>query len=103
MIKIGRNEPCPCGSGKKFKKCHIGREDELTLDGISEFTREMSDRITNLSEVKHGRTVEMMDSLDIYELTGSTMGIRFIDLKLYSDMNFLGGTHVALGDTLVQE
>lgn len=19
--KIGRNEPCPCGSGKKFKKC----------------------------------------------------------------------------------
>jgi preprotein translocase subunit SecA len=20
--KIGRNEPCPCGSGKKFKHCH---------------------------------------------------------------------------------
>ena len=20
--KIGRNEPCPCGSGKKFKVCH---------------------------------------------------------------------------------
>ncbi|MES9980019.1 MAG: YchJ family metal-binding protein, partial [Candidatus Thiodiazotropha sp. 6PLUC5] len=19
--KVGRNEPCPCGSGKKFKKC----------------------------------------------------------------------------------
>lgn len=19
--KIGRNEPCPCGSGKKYKKC----------------------------------------------------------------------------------
>ena len=22
--KIGRNDPCPCGSGKKFKKCHGG-------------------------------------------------------------------------------
>ena len=22
MPKVGRNEPCPCGSGKKFKKCH---------------------------------------------------------------------------------
>jgi len=22
--KIGRNEPCPCGSGKKYKKCHGG-------------------------------------------------------------------------------
>ena len=20
--RIGRNEPCPCGSGKKYKQCH---------------------------------------------------------------------------------
>jgi preprotein translocase subunit SecA len=20
--KAGRNDPCPCGSGKKYKKCH---------------------------------------------------------------------------------
>ena len=20
--KVGRNDPCPCGSGKKHKKCH---------------------------------------------------------------------------------
>jgi uncharacterized protein len=25
MVKVGRNAPCPCGSGVKFKKCH-GRE-----------------------------------------------------------------------------
>ena len=25
MRKIGRNEPCPCGSGKKYKKCCLGR------------------------------------------------------------------------------
>jgi len=24
MPKVGRNDPCPCGSGKKFKKCHGG-------------------------------------------------------------------------------
>ena len=23
--KIGRNEKCPCGSGKKYKKCCIGK------------------------------------------------------------------------------
>jgi hypothetical protein len=22
--KVGRNKPCPCGSGKKYKKCHGG-------------------------------------------------------------------------------
>jgi len=22
FVPVGRNEPCPCGSGKKYKKCH---------------------------------------------------------------------------------
>ncbi|MDQ3222320.1 MAG: SEC-C metal-binding domain-containing protein [Gemmatimonadota bacterium] len=22
MPEAGRNDPCPCGSGKKYKKCH---------------------------------------------------------------------------------
>jgi preprotein translocase subunit SecA len=26
MPKVGRNDPCPCGSGKKYKKCHGGNE-----------------------------------------------------------------------------
>ena len=24
--KVGRNDPCPCGSGKKFKHCHAGKD-----------------------------------------------------------------------------
>jgi preprotein translocase subunit SecA len=30
-VKIGRNDACPCGSGKKFKNCHgvPGKENEL--------------------------------------------------------------------------
>lgn len=26
--KIGRNDPCPCGSGKKYKKCCLGKADD---------------------------------------------------------------------------
>lgn len=26
LPKIGRNDQCPCGSGKKFKACHLGEE-----------------------------------------------------------------------------
>ncbi len=26
--KVGRNDPCPCGSGKKFKKCCLSRQEE---------------------------------------------------------------------------
>lgn len=25
-VKVGRNEPCPCGSGKKYKKCCWGKD-----------------------------------------------------------------------------
>ncbi len=24
--RVGRNDPCPCGSGKKFKKCCMEKE-----------------------------------------------------------------------------
>jgi uncharacterized protein YecA (UPF0149 family) len=24
--KIGRNDPCPCGSGKKYKKCCLNKD-----------------------------------------------------------------------------
>ncbi len=28
--KRGRNDPCPCGTGAKFKKCH-GAPDRMTV------------------------------------------------------------------------
>jgi hypothetical protein len=28
VVRIGRNDPCPCGSGKKFKKCCLAKEQE---------------------------------------------------------------------------
>ena len=30
MEKVGRNDPCPCGSGKKYKNCHYGQEAKKT-------------------------------------------------------------------------
>jgi hypothetical protein len=90
MKKIGRNDPCPCGSGKKFKKCHMGREDELILDGMGEISVEMSAQITSLPQVNYGRSKEMADGLDLLELTGNAIGIRFVDLTSYADLNIFG-------------
>lgn len=28
MVELGRNEPCHCGSGKKYKKCHLLKDEE---------------------------------------------------------------------------
>lgn len=35
-MKIGRNDPCPCGSGKKYKNCCLPKKEEL-LEGMREF------------------------------------------------------------------
>jgi hypothetical protein len=29
--RIGRNDLCPCGSGKKYKHCHEGKGNALTV------------------------------------------------------------------------
>ncbi len=31
MSAVGRNDPCPCGSGKKYKKCCLPRDEALAL------------------------------------------------------------------------
>jgi len=42
--KVGRNDPCPCGSGRKYKKCHL-RSDEAARRAAGE-----PDTVHNLDE-----------------------------------------------------
>lgn len=34
MTEIGRNRPCPCGSGLKYKRYCLHREDDVALDAL---------------------------------------------------------------------
>jgi hypothetical protein len=34
MKKIGRNERCPCGSGKKYKQCHLAADEQRRRESI---------------------------------------------------------------------
>ncbi len=34
MPKIGRNDPCPCGSGKKYKQCHLPIEEATAAEQL---------------------------------------------------------------------
>ena len=72
----------------------MGKEDELVLNGLEETSiEEMGARITSLPQVHYGRSREMMDALDIKVLTGQSIGVRFVDLKAYTDLNLIGGIH----------
>lgn len=35
-MKVGRNDPCPCGSGKKYKKCCMEKDNIIQLNKILE-------------------------------------------------------------------
>ena len=36
-MKIGRNDPCPCGSGKKYKNCCLNKKGQYMNGGASEY------------------------------------------------------------------
>ena len=40
---IGRNDPCPCGSGKKYKKCCFSKIDNAQIE-VLEYTRFLNKR-----------------------------------------------------------
>jgi hypothetical protein len=90
MIKTGRNDPCPCGSGKKFKKCHMGREGELFLRKNEPLSHEAGQRICALPEVYYGRSKEMIDFLTQKGILNDTLNIKCIDLEAYRNLGFSG-------------
>jgi hypothetical protein len=36
LRKAGRNDDCPCGSGKKYKKCHLRADEEAASKTLAE-------------------------------------------------------------------
>ena len=36
MAKPGRNDPCPCGSGKKYKNCCLAKDEAAERERLAE-------------------------------------------------------------------
>ena len=47
--KVGRNDPCPCGSGLKYKKCCLPKDREKA---------ELEEEITDIEEIDEGVAAE---------------------------------------------
>jgi hypothetical protein len=76
----------------------MGKEEELNLFGIGETSIDQAGaRITALPAVRHGRCQEIMDGLDIKALTGSDMGIKFVDLESYGGLDLFGNRQMIAG------
>jgi uncharacterized protein len=100
MSTVGRNEPCPCGSGKKYKKCcekeNVVNIDTLVNQELDVLQAQLYDFIATAQDPKmeeaYHEYLKKMDLMkadpDIYEMAfvswfGSTQkaadGVRLID------------------------
>jgi tetratricopeptide (TPR) repeat protein len=56
MAKPGRNDPCPCGSGNKYKKCCLAKEEAVEREQLAKADAQRAERTAaytqNLREVK---------------------------------------------------
>ncbi len=106
MAKIGRNDPCPCGSGKKYKQCHgpidAARENEqrqlrnandsLTvkvMDAAAQFANEFPAALSRFWNNQH--TVDEIEKLDDVEERGAE---RFLTWFMFDHANTQGQTPV---------
>jgi tetratricopeptide (TPR) repeat protein len=44
MAKPGRNDPCPCGSGNKYKKCCLAKEEAVEREQLAEAEAKRTER-----------------------------------------------------------
>ena len=63
MVKSGRNAPCPCGSGKKYKRCCANRETAMRSAPLPAGK-------TRFEPGSYGGFGEFMPSLLCYRQTG---------------------------------
>jgi methionyl aminopeptidase len=68
-VKVGRNDPCPCGSGLKYKKCCLGKSMTPNRDIEALYTRKHGIRLKKERDIeairKAGRLV--LETLDLVE------------------------------------
>jgi len=81
MAKIGRNDPCPCGSGKKFKKCCLEKTKNNSLRRGAGKYREQpgAGKRWDLEEIRLMSTEEIISRLRGF-------GIHFTEEKFLEDV-----------------
>jgi len=119
-LKTGRNEPCPCGSGKKFKKCCLpeleqgqrrlslvreGQEPEPTSDftNLCDKLMEFSQRPPIDTEVWLAQGEFDSCAAGLGRGTPETRGAELLEEEIFYDWFFFGRPLESSGKTVVRE
>jgi methionyl aminopeptidase len=98
-MKIGRNDPCWCGSGKKYKVCHMQLDEKLNayhLKGAKIPTHKMiktPEQIEGIRKAGEANTM-VLDYIEPYVKEGISTGE--LDRLIYDYTLKIGGTPACL-------
>ena len=75
MAKIGRNDPCPCGRGRKFKRCCLGKQQTAgtNLTEVQQAQISLQNSISTIQKAA-AQGVQKVNELGVFVLFSTTGG-----------------------------
>ena len=102
--RIGRNEPCPCGSGKKYKRCCEATDKERLRDSSAVAGKTRSELYADAAQLTAARLASM-ELEELHELNAAEvpeeLRVAFLDRLLKAE-SFYAAAH-AFGEYGVTE
>ncbi len=90
MAEIGRNEPCPCGSGKKYKKCCMLKDNVVDIAAFRAERAEENLRGEILKFATGGRfSDEMVEAFQAYKGGGIDASLLMMNQDQMENIRFL--------------
>lgn len=85
MPPAGRNDPCPCGSGRKYKKCHLPEEEARRAEHQKAIRlhRMDSDLVSRLTEFAAREFPEAWQKLQRYMDQGASAEFFTVPMSVY--------------------
>ena len=94
MEKIGRNDPCWCGSGKKYKTCHMGIDDKIRryeLEGHIVPDRDILKTKEQIQGIKDSSVINIAVLDAVEKMIGPGVTTQQIDDLVYKVTTEMGG------------
>lgn len=93
-VKIGRNDPCWCGSGKKYKACHAAFDEKIACfaqEGHRVPTRDLIKNADQIAGIKESAKINVAVLDYIEEHIHAGMSTAEIDKIVYDMTTSMGG------------
>ena len=104
-LKIGRNDPCWCGSGKKYKKCHEAfdaKYEQLRQKGVPVLEHDLIKTPEQIEKIKESCRINIAVLDYVAEHIGPGVTTQEIDNWVHEETRKRGGIPVRSDTTAFQ-